>query len=228
MAYENEINFNKVSIDIQSDLLQNSKDITATELFSDTDGVRVPVIKNIDGIPTIGRIEISTLTSGISEAVERATTTAEEAQLAAENAQTASTAAVSAAQEATGSALACQVAITNFQAILDDYFSTTDQQVKSRLIELGQMAQSGEMEVTVDSIQLFDDFKLATGYTGSYNDFLILLGQGGGGGGSVTVDTEMSSTSTNPVQNKVISTALVGKQDVLEFLNILDIDEILT
>ncbi len=33
----------------------------------------------------------------------------------------------------------------------------------------------------------------------------------GGGGGSVTVDTAMSASSTNPVQNKVIYQALQGK-----------------
>ena len=35
--------------------------------------------------------------------------------------------------------------------------------------------------------------------------------QSGGGGGSVTVDSAMSSTSTNPVQNRVIYTALQDK-----------------
>ena len=38
---------------------------------------------------------------------------------------------------------------------------------------------------------------------------------GGSGGGSITVDSTMSSTSTNPVQNKVVYTALAGKQDKL-------------
>jgi len=33
-------------------------------------------------------------------------------------------------------------------------------------------------------------------------------GAGGGGGGSITVDTSLSSTSTNPVQNKVIYAAI--------------------
>lgn len=36
-------------------------------------------------------------------------------------------------------------------------------------------------------------------------------GGGGGGGGDITVDTEMSATSTNPVQNKVITAALALK-----------------
>lgn len=35
---------------------------------------------------------------------------------------------------------------------------------------------------------------------------------GGGGGSSVTVDSSLSSTSENPVQNKVINSALNGKQ----------------
>ena len=35
-----------------------------------------------------------------------------------------------------------------------------------------------------------------------------------GGGGSVTIDSALSGTSTNPVQNKVITTALNGKADL--------------
>jgi hypothetical protein len=43
-----------------------------------------------------------------------------------------------------------------------------------------------------------------------------ILGSGnleisGGGGSSITVDTELSNSSTNPVQNRVITTALSGK-----------------
>ena len=40
---------------------------------------------------------------------------------------------------------------------------------------------------------------------------------GGSGGGSITVDSTMSSTSTNPVQNKVIYTALQNKQDKINY-----------
>lgn len=36
---------------------------------------------------------------------------------------------------------------------------------------------------------------------------------GSGGGGSVTVDSELSTTSMNPVQNKVITSAIRGKAD---------------
>ena len=37
---------------------------------------------------------------------------------------------------------------------------------------------------------------------------------GSGGGGSVTVDAELSTSSENPVQNKVIAEALTGKVSV--------------
>lgn len=38
-----------------------------------------------------------------------------------------------------------------------------------------------------------------------------------GGGGTVTVDSSLSSTSTNPVQNKVVNAALAGKQDKINY-----------
>ena len=40
---------------------------------------------------------------------------------------------------------------------------------------------------------------------------------GGSGGGSITVDSALSGTSTNPVQNKVIYTALQNKQDKINY-----------
>lgn len=43
--------------------------------------------------------------------------------------------------------------------------------------------------------------------------------EGGGGGTSVTVDDNISSTSENPVQNKVIYSALLSKQDKIDFGN---------
>ena len=39
----------------------------------------------------------------------------------------------------------------------------------------------------------------------------------GGSGGTVTVDSALSGTSTNPVQNKVIYTALQNKQDKINY-----------
>lgn len=51
-----------------------------------------------------------------------------------------------------------------------------------------------------------------------------ILGSGnitisGGGGGSITVDTVLSTTSTNPVQNAVITTNLNGKADKIAEVN---------
>jgi hypothetical protein len=43
-----------------------------------------------------------------------------------------------------------------------------------------------------------------------------LVGGGGGGGGSITVDTALSSTSTNPVQNKVVNAAFMQAADMLD------------
>ena len=46
---------------------------------------------------------------------------------------------------------------------------------------------------------------------------------GGGGGGTIDVDGELSATSTNPVQNKVITAVLNNKVDKDEELTILEI-----
>lgn len=45
----------------------------------------------------------------------------------------------------------------------------------------------------------------------------IVIEGGGGGGTSITVDDSLSSTSTNPVQNKVINAALENKQDAFTY-----------
>lgn len=42
-----------------------------------------------------------------------------------------------------------------------------------------------------------------------------MVSSGGGGGGSVIVDDSLSTTSTNPVENRVITNALNDKQDEL-------------
>lgn len=41
-------------------------------------------------------------------------------------------------------------------------------------------------------------------------------GGGGGGGGDITVDSELSSTSTNPVQNRIITAALALKAAITD------------
>ena len=57
--------------------------------------------------------------------------------------------------------------------------------------------------------------KLTAGTGISISGNTISCTVSGGSGGNITVDSTMSSTSTNPVQNKVIYSALQGKQNTL-------------
>ena len=225
MAYEEEFDFQNTSEAIQDDLLLNATDITATELLESADGVKVPVIKEVDGIPKIKRVTLDTLTGGISTAISEARAKAQEAQAQATRAESAARSAQSAVKDAREAISEMGDTVATMQEQIDAYLSTVDQGVKARLVELGQMADTGKLDVRVESYQLFEDFVPVTGYTGTYEQFLAALLQGGGGG-TIDVDTEMSSTSTNPVQNKAITVAMAGKQDTLEFLTSADINAI--
>lgn len=59
-----------------------------------------------------------------------------------------------------------------------------------------------------------DKLTAGTGISISGNTISCTV-SGGSGGSSITVDSTMSPTSTNPVQNKVIYSALQGKQNTL-------------
>lgn len=225
MAYEEEFDFQTTSKAIQDDLLLNATDITATELLESADGVKVPVIKEVDGIPKIKRVTLDTLTGGISTAIAQARAKAQEAQAQATRAESAAQSAQSAVTEAREAISEMGDTVTTMQEQIDAYLSTVDQGVKARLVELGQMAETGQLDVRVESYQLFEDFVQVTGYTGTYEQFLAALLQGGGG--SIDVDTEMSSTSTNPVQNKAITVAMAGKQDLMECLTTSEIYNII-
>ena len=224
MAYEEEFDFQTTSEAIQDDLLLNATDITATELLESADGVKVPVIKEVDGIPKLKRVTLDTLTGGISTAISEARAKAQEAQAQATRAESAAQSAQSAVTEAREAISEMGDTVVTMQEQIDAYLSTVDQGVKARLVELAQMADTGKLDVRAKSYQLFEDFVQVTGYTGTYEQFLAALLQGGGG--TIDVDTEMSSTSTNPVQNKAITVAMAGKQDTLEFLTSADINAI--
>ena len=199
MAYEEEIDFQPIEQAIQDDLVSNALDVTSTPLTEDTEAtVQVTAVEQ--GIPRMRRMRISKLT---------------------ENAD--ATDAMSAAESARSAVTATQTAIEDLRQMISAYYQQADQNVKARLVELAQMADTGHLDVTVDSTQLFEDFVAVTGYTGSYNDFLILLGQGGGA--SIIIDTALSPTSTNPVQNKAIKTAMDGKQDVINYLTNQELNE---
>ena len=52
--------------------------------------------------------------------------------------------------------------------------------------------------------------------------------ESGGGGSSITVDSELSTTSTNPVQNKVITNTFENNQDWLKNKNIWSLGDIVS
>jgi hypothetical protein len=222
MAYEEELDFQPIEQAIQDDLVSNSLDVTSTPLTEDTEAtVQVTAVEQ--GIPRMRRMRISKLTENADNAAREAKGKADEAQTAARKATDAATEAMSAAESARSAVTATQTAIEDLRQMISAYYQQADQNVKARLVELAQMADTGHLDVTVDSTQLFEDFVAVTGYTGSYNDFLILLGQGGGA--SIIIDTSLSSTSTNPVQNKAIKTAMDGKQDVINYLTNQELNE---
>ena len=222
MAYEEEIDFQPIEQAIQDDLVSNALDVTSTPLTEDTEAtVQVTAVEQ--GIPRMRRMKISKLTENADKAAREAKGKADEAQTAARKATNAATEAMSAAESARSAVTATQTAIEDLRQMISAYYQQADQNVKLRLVELAQMADTGHLDVTVDSTQLFEDFVAVTGYTGSYNDFLILLGQGGGA--SIIIDTSLSSTSTNPVQNKAIKTAIDGKQDVINYLTNQELNE---
>ena len=209
-----------------NDLLLNSTDITSTELLESADGVIVPVIKEEQGVPKMKRVTIGTLTEDVQSAADEARAEAQAASASAERASAQATNAQSAAQEARVAAENAIDAMDDLQETIDAYLSSVDQATKRKIAQLGQMAETGQLDVRVESFQLFDDFVRVTGYTGTYEQFLILIGQTGGGG-TIDVDDAMSSTSTNPVQNKVITTSLAGKQNLMECLTMSDIYNII-
>ena len=224
MAYEEEIDFQPIEQAIQDDLVSNALDVTSTPLTEDTEAtVQVTAVEQ--GIPRMRRMKISKLTENADKAAREAKGKADEAQTAARKATNAATEAMSAAESARSAVTATQTAIEDLRQMISAYYQQADQNVKLRLVELAQMADKGRLEVAVsaDTTQLFEDFVAVTGYTGSYNDFLILLGQGGGA--SIIIDTSLSSTSTNPVQNKAIKTAIDGKQDVINYLTNQELNE---
>ena len=77
---------------------------------------------------------------------------------------------------------------------------------------VGDYATKAELANKQDQLVSGTNIKTINGQT--------LLGEGNieiQGGGTITVDSELSTTSENPVQNKVITTALNGKQDAGDY-----------
>ena len=184
-----------------NDILSESLNITQTPLTEDTEHSVVQVTTTIDGVPQMRRMAISTLTSGVNTAIAQAQTASETATQRAEQAQT-----------------EAQTAIDDLRDMITAYYTQADQNVKRRLAEIAQIAETGTLDLNVDSFQLFEDFCNVTGFVGTYDDFLWAI-YNGGGSVIIQIDDAMSSTSTNPVQNKVIKGAVDGKQDLLDYVS---------
>lgn len=95
------------------------------------------------------------------------------------------------------------VSVTEFNPVSDTVHITTQS------LGASQQAQARSNISAQESLVSGTNIKTINGQSilGSGN---LEIG-GGGGGSSITVDTEMSSSSTNPVQNRVITSALSGK-----------------
>lgn len=61
--------------------------------------------------------------------------------------------------------------------------------------------------------------KLVDSDTKYQNEHAIKVQIEGGGGGTITVDSEFSTTSENPVQNKVITNAIGDIESALNAIN---------
>lgn len=90
-----------------------------------------------------------------------------------------------------------------------DYNDLTN---KPTIPDVSNLATKAELASKQDTLVSGTNIKTINGQT--------LLGEGNieiQGGGTITVDSELSTTSENPVQNKVITNAINGKQDAGDY-----------
>ena len=101
----------------------------------------------------------------------------------------------------------------NVSRAVDEVADPPAQDVYTQIIESLSDLQM-DMQEFSDAVEDIGDISLLT--TETKTDLVSAINEvnaKGGGGGSVTVDDALSATSTNPVQNKVITGALAGKAD---------------
>ena len=96
-------------------------------------------------------------------------------------------------------------------------FTNDDKQEIKAIVQevIDEQADPIEDTTQVDALEEGDIVAIvrAVGGVNSYKKASV--GLFGGGGGSIKVDSHLDITSTNPVQNKVVTTALNGKQATL-------------
>ena len=101
---------------------------------------------------------------------------------------------------------------TNVSDLENDSGFITNTEASNSYQAKGDYATKAELANKQDQLVSGTNIKTVNGQT--------LLGEGNieiQGGGTITVDSELSTTSENPVQNKVITNALNGKQDAGDY-----------
>jgi len=106
--------------------------------------------------------------------------------------------------------------IQGIQGVQGEQGPQGEQGIQGETGPQGPQGIQGEQGVSVTGVTLQSTSGQVKTYrmsfsNGTYFDYQVTDGADGG----VTVDSELSTTSTNPVQNKVITGALDDKQDVL-------------
>ena len=99
--------------------------------------------------------------------------------------------------------------ISSLQSGKQDSLSQTQLDAVNSGITSRLVTKIGTNESNISSLQTNKQDKLTAG-TNITIDANNVISASGGGSGSVTVDSELSSTSTNPVENRVIKQALDG------------------
>ena len=103
----------------------------------------------------------------------------------------------------------------NVSRAVDEAVDPPAQDVYTQIIESLSDLQTDVQELSdaVDGIGNLADLTTTT-KTDLVSAINEVNSKGGGGGGSVTVDSALSDTSENPVQNRVVASAVQGKADI--------------
>lgn len=102
----------------------------------------------------------------------------------------------------------------NVSRAVDEAVDPPTEDVYTQIIESLSDLQM-DVQGLSDAVEDIGDISLLT--TEAKTDLVSAINEvnerGGGGGGSVTIDDALSTTSTNPVQNKVVTSAMQSKAD---------------
>ena len=98
-------------------------------------------------------------------------------------------------------------------------FTNDEIQEIREIVDAAIDERADPIEETTPAVSLETDDQVpivrTNGAVKSYMRAPVSIFVSGGGGGSITVDSDLSMTSTNPVQNRIITGALGGKQETL-------------